>query len=630
MINVSFDHFIGLNTDVKILLHPSGESYVYSSGAHVIISDARSSNSRIYRGHDDFITAIAISKDGKLVASGQKGTNSNVIVWSYETMEEFFRFEEHDYMVQCLDFSEDCRVLVTGGNDNDGKIFFLDVSNGYIISSAKLPPETNTIITGGFVKDIKKRDTDCYLFASGGFQGVILWSLNPFTGEIDTALASGDPRASVTRQFTSLAFSVDKEVLFGATLSGDFVLINIRNQRIFQVISGVKLSIDTIATTNDLGVLIGGGDGTIKYYNSNMQFVEESRLDSRVRCITLNRHAEHLIYATTANGSIVRVDRKGVNNYNPVSGGSNKSGGLVTVLSESHSKSVISVAFSPRNNERLASASYDGTLRVWDITEYTTLAVGTARKQFESNMTPNCMIFTDTQLLLSGWSDGKVLAHSSETGELYWMIDNAHTQGGVTSITMSSNRRFILTGGYTGDVRMWELRSRQMMAQFKDHNSQVTGLQVSDKDSTLISCSRDRSIIRTDLVKERRQFTHTQRIGGINAFTLSKDETLIMSVGQEKRLTCWECFGPNPIYAQPLQAEEDEGRCVVVSPNGQWLATGGSAGVLRIWKVGTWEKVLNLNGHSGGINSISFSPDGKQIATGGDDGCIFTWNVTYQ
>jgi hypothetical protein len=48
-------------------------------------------------------------------------------------------------------------------------------------------------------------------------------------------------------------------------------------------------------------------------------------------------------------------------------------------------------------------------------------------------------------VLLSGWSDGRVLAHSSETGAPLWFIDNAHV-GGVTALVMSHNKRFILTG----------------------------------------------------------------------------------------------------------------------------------------------------------------------------------------
>ena len=55
----------------------------------------------------------------------------------------------------------------------------------------------------------------------------------------------------------------------------------------------------------------------------------------------------------------------------------------------------------------------------------------------------------------------------------------------------------------------------------------------------MITSSRDRSILRTDLKNERRQYTQTQRIGGINAITLSREETKILSVGQERRLTCW-------------------------------------------------------------------------------------------
>jgi WD40 repeat protein len=78
-------------------------------------------------------------------------------------------------------------------------------------------------------------------------------------------------------------------------------------------------------------------------------------------------------------------------------------------------------------------------------------------------------------VLLSGWSDGRVLAHSSETGEQLWFIDKAHP-GEVTALTLSHNRRFVLTAGAAGEVRLWELRSRELISHFKEHTQRVNSL----------------------------------------------------------------------------------------------------------------------------------------------------------
>jgi WD40 repeat protein len=45
------------------------------------------------RGHDDAITAFAMSPNGALLASGQKGQNSDVIIWNTQTLTQQFRFQ---------------------------------------------------------------------------------------------------------------------------------------------------------------------------------------------------------------------------------------------------------------------------------------------------------------------------------------------------------------------------------------------------------------------------------------------------------------------------------------------------------------------------------------------------------
>lgn len=64
--------------------------------------------------------------------------------------------------------------------------------------------------------------------------------------------------------------------------------------------------------------------------------------------------------------------------------------------------------------------------------------------------------------MLTGWGGGQILSHDVDTGHLFWSINNAHT-GGVTSLTLSHNQRFLFSGGMQGELRVWELRSRDLV-----------------------------------------------------------------------------------------------------------------------------------------------------------------------
>ncbi len=97
----------------------------------------------------------------------------------------------------------------------------------------------------------------------------------------------------------------------------------------------------------------------------------------------------------------------------------------------------------------------------------------------------------------------RVLAHSAETGENLWFVDNAH-QGGVTALVLSHNHRFILTGGPQGEVRLWELRTRALISHLKEHKQKVTCLALFDDDTSVLSGSRDRCVLRWDLKTEVR------------------------------------------------------------------------------------------------------------------------------
>ena len=85
--------------------------------------------------HDDQITALAVSNNGQLLASGQRGDNSDIVVWDYPNKRAIFRLSEHDHEVTLISFSHDDRLLLTTGNSLDGKMFIWNTANGHIVSS---------------------------------------------------------------------------------------------------------------------------------------------------------------------------------------------------------------------------------------------------------------------------------------------------------------------------------------------------------------------------------------------------------------------------------------------------------------------------------------------------------------
>ena len=78
-------------------------------------------------------------------------------------------------------------------------------------------------------------------------------------------------------------------------------------------------------------------------------------------------------------------------------------------ISESHTQGITDIKFSVGTNDRFATSSTDGTIRVWDTAEYLVLATCRARRDQERGVVPLCLAYSD--IILSGWSDGKVNAY---------------------------------------------------------------------------------------------------------------------------------------------------------------------------------------------------------------------------
>jgi WD40 repeat protein len=189
------------------------------------------------------------------------------------------------------------------------------------------------------------------------------------------------------------------------------------------------------------------------------------------------------------------------------------------------------LAFFP-NPRRLASAGFDGKVRIWDLTTGKRL-VELAPK-FTSVV---CMtVSPDGKQLAVGdeksltlWDpatgkkvrslgdrqptqgvafspDGKLLAAGGKGQVSLWKVADGsqlfHTSrfsGDVPGVAFSSDGRLLFTGGYDHTIRLWEVASGKLIRTFAGHKSWVWCLALSPDDRTLASVGHDSRVLLWDV-----------------------------------------------------------------------------------------------------------------------------------
>uniref|UniRef100_A0A8D8SE18 Periodic tryptophan protein 2 homolog n=1 Tax=Cacopsylla melanoneura TaxID=428564 RepID=A0A8D8SE18_9HEMI len=85
---------------------------------------------------------------------------------------------------------------------------------------------------------------------------------------------------------------------------------------------------------------------------------------------------------------------------------------------------------------------------------------------------------------------------------------------------------------------------------------------------------------------------------------------------------------PDVNLIHSLSISESEISAVSFNVTGDWLALGCSErGQLLVWEWQSETYVLKQQGHSNSVSSVAYSHDGQFIASGGEDGKVKLWNV---
>eukprot|EP01083_Nonionella_stella_P053046 140514_1 len=142
-VELSLEYVYGYNgKDCRnnLFFADDGKRLIYNIAGTVVVFDPDSNVQKMFTGHNDDVTCIAVSPTSQFVASGQidpKGAETPFVsVWNYETMDELCRIshaENIEHRVQCCAFGARSELVYCLDGDMDFSVW-----RGPWVSGAKL------------------------------------------------------------------------------------------------------------------------------------------------------------------------------------------------------------------------------------------------------------------------------------------------------------------------------------------------------------------------------------------------------------------------------------------------------------------------------------------------------------
>ena len=253
---------------------------------------------------------------------------------------------------------------------------------------------------------------------------------------------------------------------------------------------------------------------------------------------------------------------------------------------EGHTDFVWGLAWSPASNPLLlASASQDGSVRLWDA----------------ESRAQTAALETDRAMCVAWSPDGKQLSVGTYSGEVQvWDASarellhtwKSETSASVISVAWSPDAQSLASGEFGGEVYVWDAASgevRQTLTGYTEARRDVNGLAWSPDGSLLASAHQDGRVRLWDSETFRLIRTIDAHNGWARGLAFSPSGLLLASTGEDKRICIWD------VATGQEYAEQHHNRLPVWSaswsPDSQYVASGGGGyeqphvGATIIWKV---------------------------------------------
>ncbi|MEU3622775.1 NB-ARC domain-containing protein [Amycolatopsis coloradensis] len=283
-----------------------------------------------------------------------------------------------------------------------------------------------------------------------------------------------------------------------------------------------------------------------------------------------------------------------------------------------HTKMVRALAVSP-DGSRIASASDDNTMRIWDTASEKELAA--AHHQSSS-----------ISILVAG-PDGSWFASANDAHVVQiWDAITAEERSSFTghelpvrALVAAPDGSWLASAGDDRQIRIWDTITTTARCVLDGHRDAIQCLAVAPDGSWLASASADQTVRVWDTSTGRDRFTLAEHTGTVHALAVAPDGSWLASASADHTVRVWDTStGRN---RRILAGHTRAVRLLMAAPDGSWLASAADDHSVRVWTMETGEERATHTPRGPLAAGFAVSPDGRWLASSSYSGTIVVWDT---
>ncbi len=286
---------------------------------------------------------------------------------------------------------------------------------------------------------------------------------------------------------------------------------------------------------------------------------------------------------------------------------------------QAHSDAVDrTLAFSP-DERLLATGSWDGTIKLWDVQSGTLLWTG-----WHTNLVEGLAFAPDGQRLASCGDDAAIRIWDTHTGTT---LETIVVQGAVYTVAWSSDGTHLACACFDGRIQVWDLQETQpaVPAQtLSGHTHWVMSLAFAPDSTRLASGSWDYTVRLWDVASGRCLHTLKGHTDHVYAVAWSPDGRTLASGGFDGALWLWDV--ERDAYRTVMHGHTAQVYGIAFTPDSRLLVSGGEDLTLRVWDVESGRCERIIQSYAVALYDMAWRPDGTQLACAGSGDLVTIWD----